>query len=398
MSSRTVSHRVVALAAAAVLSTGIGGVAVFEQAQAASTATTRANAYPVLQYGATGRPVVMLQRLLSYNGISTTPDGSFGPGTLAGVKEYQRRQQLAVDGSVGPQTWARMLPELRYGQKSGTVTVAQLTLRDTGIAIEADGSFGPDTRAKVKSFQKANRLPVNGKLDAATWRALMTAQPGKQEPTSKPIPAPTSSSKPTSQPTSSSKPTAPATPTRSPAPSTPPPAAAQREIVLIDQLQTGPNGHDNCGPTSAVMAMIAAGHHPTGYRPNPTTEDKAAMVIAMGKRMGMQQGEGVGVDGIRKGLTASGASSTQTDTAQALAAVRQGHPVLLNGHTRNLEWMNVSRGVGHWIVVVEYRGGDNYIALDPWGGKRYETTGAAMRKFTDTLVDRDRSQNQLVIR
>lgn len=371
MTSKKTSRRIVALAAAAVLSTGIGGVAVLDQASAASTAVTQAKAYPVLQYGATGRPVVLLQRLLSYNGIKTTPDGSFGPATLAGVKEYQRRQKIDVDGSVGPITWAKLLPTLRYGQRGGTVTVAQLTLRDTGVQLATDGSFGPDTRAKVKSFQQSHRLPVNGAVDTATWRALMSAQPGKPQPPEQPQP---------------------------PAPKPPTPETGQHEIVLIDQLATGPNGHDNCGPTSAVMAMIAAGKRPTGYQKNPSTEVKRSMVVTMQDRMGMTQGNGVGVDGIRRGVTASGGSVSQTDTDRALAAVRAGSPVMLNGHTRNLEWMNVSRGVGHWIVVVEYRGGDKYVALDPWGGKRYDTTGAALKKFTNTFVDRDRSQNQLIIR
>ncbi|OYN99261.1 hypothetical protein CGZ96_08570 [Enemella evansiae] len=296
-------------------------------------------------------------------------NGSFGPATLAGVKEYQRRQKIAVDGSVGPETWAKLLPELRYGQRGGTVSVVQLTLRDSGAQLAVDGSFGPDTRVKLKAFQQANRLPASGKVDAATWRALMNARAAQSAPAPVRAPAPKASQ-----------------------------ASGQREIVLVNQLETGPNSKNNCGPTSAVMALIADGKQPAGYQRNPSDATKRSMVVTMQQRMGIRTGNGVSVEGMRRGLSASGASTTQTNTDQALAAVRSGRPVLLNGHTRNLEWMNSTRGVGHWIVVVEHKGGDNYVALDPWGGKRFDTTGAAMKKFTNTYVDKDRSQNALVIR
>lgn len=35
-------------------------------------------------------------------------DGDFGPRTEAAVKEFQRRSRLAVDGIVGPRTWAAL--------------------------------------------------------------------------------------------------------------------------------------------------------------------------------------------------------------------------------------------------------------------------------------------------
>lgn len=36
------------------------------------------------------------------------PDGSYGPNTAAGVRWYQRMRGLAVDGRVGPRTWRNM--------------------------------------------------------------------------------------------------------------------------------------------------------------------------------------------------------------------------------------------------------------------------------------------------
>ena len=36
-----------------------------------------------------------------------------------------------------------------------------------------DGVFGPGTTAAVKQFQTDNKLPANGIVDAATWNALL---------------------------------------------------------------------------------------------------------------------------------------------------------------------------------------------------------------------------------
>lgn len=40
--------------------------------------------------------------------VGATPDGDFGPRTDQAVRRWQSRQGLAVDGIVGPKTWARL--------------------------------------------------------------------------------------------------------------------------------------------------------------------------------------------------------------------------------------------------------------------------------------------------
>lgn len=57
----------------------------------------------------------------------------------------------------------------------------QTLLDKHGIACSADGVFGPATSEAVKSFQKANNLPVTGEVDKKTWAALRTA-PDPVEP------------------------------------------------------------------------------------------------------------------------------------------------------------------------------------------------------------------------
>ncbi|WP_201842769.1 peptidoglycan-binding domain-containing protein [Microvirga zambiensis] len=55
------------------------------------------------------------------------------------------------------------------------VRAAQEALVDFGYGkLKADGSFGPSTRKAVKAFQRANGLPVSGRLGTATFQALRT--------------------------------------------------------------------------------------------------------------------------------------------------------------------------------------------------------------------------------
>ncbi|MER5201058.1 peptidoglycan-binding protein [Streptomyces sp. NPDC002755] len=59
-----------------------------------------------LAYGAVGPEVAEAQCLLRRAGISPGGiDGMFGPLTQRAVKAFQTRAGLAVDGSVGPNTW-----------------------------------------------------------------------------------------------------------------------------------------------------------------------------------------------------------------------------------------------------------------------------------------------------
>jgi peptidoglycan hydrolase-like protein with peptidoglycan-binding domain len=56
---------------------------------------------PTLRRGARGELVQRLQKA-----IGVAVDGTFGPGTEAAVREFQRKHDLVPDGIVGPRTWA----------------------------------------------------------------------------------------------------------------------------------------------------------------------------------------------------------------------------------------------------------------------------------------------------
>jgi peptidoglycan hydrolase-like protein with peptidoglycan-binding domain len=83
-------------------------------------------------------------------------------------------------------------------------TGPEVALAQKVVGVPADGIFGPMTLAALKRWQAANRVPVTGKLDAATWARMVAL--GK-------VPARGGSSKPV---TSTPPPATPATTTTSP--------------------------------------------------------------------------------------------------------------------------------------------------------------------------------------
>lgn len=72
-------------------------------AVASSPVRPAANSRPMLHRGMMGEPVRILQRLLGVK-----DDGDFGGATDAAVRAAQRNHSLAVDGVVGPATWAAL--------------------------------------------------------------------------------------------------------------------------------------------------------------------------------------------------------------------------------------------------------------------------------------------------
>ena len=63
----------------------------------------------ILKYGSIGDEVKKLQNLLNASGnYGLAEDGKFGNKTLAAVKDYQKKNNLAVDGMVGTNTWGAL--------------------------------------------------------------------------------------------------------------------------------------------------------------------------------------------------------------------------------------------------------------------------------------------------
>lgn len=91
-----------------------------------------------IKYGQKGDQVANLQTTLNNLGYNLDVDGSFGPKTLAAVKDYQQKNGLAVDGMVGPQTQASL-----WGGSSGTTTTGNAT--NTNPATTTPAATTPTT-------------------------------------------------------------------------------------------------------------------------------------------------------------------------------------------------------------------------------------------------------------
>ncbi len=139
-----------------------------------------------LRRGSTGEAVKALQKAIG----KLTVDGSYGPGTEARVKEYQKSKGLAVTGVTDAKVWNALMGKtaappppttttnplekyvgttLRRGSKGDAVKALQKAIGK----LTVDGSYGPGTEARVKEYQKSKGLAVTGVTDAKVWNALM---------------------------------------------------------------------------------------------------------------------------------------------------------------------------------------------------------------------------------
>ncbi len=64
--------------------------------------------YKTIQYGSSGDDVKKLQEELNKHGYKLDVDGQFGTKTQTAVKDYQRKNNLDVDGIVGENTWGSL--------------------------------------------------------------------------------------------------------------------------------------------------------------------------------------------------------------------------------------------------------------------------------------------------
>ena len=83
-------------------------------------------------------------------------------------------EYLKLPKKVTKRTVSVTLPVLSYGCKGDdAVKALQALLKGLGYKVGTTGNFGKGTKAAVEAAQKAHKLPVTGKCDAATWRALL---------------------------------------------------------------------------------------------------------------------------------------------------------------------------------------------------------------------------------
>ncbi|WP_179228972.1 peptidoglycan-binding domain-containing protein [Parenemella sanctibonifatiensis] len=144
----------------------------------AATSAQALNAWPVVKSGAKGVQVTTIQHLLGHARQTTDVDGSYGPNTKAKVIAFQKARGLSADGVVGAKTWGKLTPTLKRGADNKAVKALQVQLNRYGHKLDVDGKFGAGTEKAVRSFQSAKKLGVDGVVGPQTWQALIAGGTG----------------------------------------------------------------------------------------------------------------------------------------------------------------------------------------------------------------------------
>jgi peptidoglycan hydrolase-like protein with peptidoglycan-binding domain len=119
------------------IATASAGVAVTSaNAASASTGTVAVAAHPqaamrwpVVRRGNRGERVYAVQYLLQARKYKLKADGFYGPVTGQKVRKFQKANKLRVDGAVGDRTWPKLIMVLKKGARGSAVRALQHNLR-----------------------------------------------------------------------------------------------------------------------------------------------------------------------------------------------------------------------------------------------------------------------------
>ena len=139
-----------------------------------------------LKEGDTGEAVKRLQQQLKTLGYySGSVDGTYGSGTVAAVENFQRINNLTVDGKAGPATQSKLFgtnatantySTLREYDEGSAVTTLQSALYELGYFDgPIDGIYGATTKDAVRAFQINNNLKVDGVAGNSTLQAVYSS-------------------------------------------------------------------------------------------------------------------------------------------------------------------------------------------------------------------------------
>ena len=144
----------------------------------------------VVQYGSVGATVKAIQSQLASLGYPVgKADGTYGAKTRTAVRYFQQRNNLTVDGKVGPSTYAVLMSgSAAPYSASSTSTYTKLSKNSSGTLVkklqtalynqgyltydQITSFYGTDTVNAVKAFQTASGLTVDGVAGALTQAAL----------------------------------------------------------------------------------------------------------------------------------------------------------------------------------------------------------------------------------
>lgn len=153
-------------------------------------------------------------------------------------------------------------------------------------------------------------------------------------------------------------------------------ADAARDLVVVDQIGTGPFDGENCGPTSAVVAMVAAGREVEHYVPGPEGTEvggNARAVQEMRARCGLSPWgepsvktvdyEGAYLGDLERGIRDADGTATHSEYPEGLEAAAHGSVVILHVHHGTL--IGEDADYGHFVVAQGEDSEGNILVSDP---------------------------------
>jgi len=135
--------------------------------------------YRRLGPGARGDQVEAAQCLLRQHGFASGRiTGRFDRPTVRATRAFQRSRQLAVTGTMTPESWTALLsagasPVLKRGSASDAVRRVQRALNAAaGSGLDVTGVFDAATTTAVSRYQKSLGMVTTGVVAADTWDQL----------------------------------------------------------------------------------------------------------------------------------------------------------------------------------------------------------------------------------
>ena len=151
-----------------------------------------ASTYKMVAYGSQGDAVRQLQGELNKHGYQLNEDGIFGKKTRSAVRDYQRKNNLRLDGIAGDETWGSLMapapaePEAppAHVAKPSARTARELERLEKGYTPSADVTAAPrlrqcystacggrwkplpPKRSGMKLEAMARKVSENGPMDA----------------------------------------------------------------------------------------------------------------------------------------------------------------------------------------------------------------------------------------
>lgn len=134
----------------------------------------------LIRRGDRGKDVEAIQRTLKNFGYDigrSGVDGIFGERTEQAVKDFQRDEQISVDGIVGPKTRKAFENRKKYPGRLLRYRKPYLRGKDVRavqrkVGVKVDGLYGEKTRRAVRSYQKNNNLAIDGIVGPKTWASM----------------------------------------------------------------------------------------------------------------------------------------------------------------------------------------------------------------------------------